>query len=84
MKVKLKLGSIIFALYIKDGRFIGYFANAETAMRYVAENYEGCSAHIFQFPFIGISPCIYELRRDGAIMLNHPFNSRSLGFLHAS
>jgi predicted Zn-dependent protease len=33
-------------LIIKEGRFIGYFEDADTAMRYGTENYKECSPHV--------------------------------------
>ena len=41
------------------------------------------SSAIFQFPFIGISPCIFDFTQNSEDK-RITFNSRSLGFLHAS
>lgn len=44
--MKLKLGKLVYSAYIKGGRFIGYFADAEFAMRWLNENYPAEEKHV--------------------------------------
>jgi hypothetical protein len=46
MTMNLKLGKLVYSAYIKGNRFIGYFENAEFAMRWMNENYPAEDKHV--------------------------------------
>jgi hypothetical protein len=44
--MKVKIARVIYTAYIKSNRFIAYFDDAETAMKYLAELYPREEKHV--------------------------------------
>lgn len=44
--MKLKLSKSFYAAFIKGTRFVGYFENAELAMKWMNENYPSEEKHL--------------------------------------